>query len=80
MIDLLLSKAIVYNDKIELFLKYTDSPTEPIHPPDKKHNPDGTNDSDRVFLLTEYCYDYKRRVGKYTTIFETIKLTVSIYV
>ncbi|HBK01725.1 MAG TPA: hypothetical protein DDY77_01665, partial [Clostridiales bacterium] len=80
MIDLLLSKAIVYNDKIELFLKYTDSPTDPTNPLDKKRNPDGTNDSDRGFLLTEFYYDYERRVGKAAMIIKTIKLTVSIYV
>ena len=80
MTDLLISKILVYNDKVELIVKYADSPTEPTNAPSKTHNPDGTNDSERGFLLTEYCYDYKRRVGKSTTIFETIKLTVSIYV
>ena len=80
MIDLLLSKALVYSDKIELFLKYTDSPTKPTNSPDKKHNPDGTENSDRGFSLTEYYYDYERRVGKSATLFKTIKIAVSIYV
>lgn len=76
----MLNHSIVYNDRIELFIKCADSPTEPTNSPDKKYNPDRTDNSDRGFLLTKYYYDYKRRVGKSATIFEIIKLTVSLYV
>ena len=77
--NLTLSNVVAYSDRIELFLKYADSPTEPTNSPDKKYNHGGTDNSDRVFLLAKYYYDYKRRVGKSATIFEIIKLTVSLY-
>ena len=79
-IDLLISKIFVYNDKVELIVKYADSPTEPTNTPRKTHNPDGTSNSERGFLLTEFYYDYERRIGKSKNTFESIKLKVSLYV
>ncbi len=52
LVDLLANKIIVYTDKIELYLKYTDD--TPPTPPYNGDNPDGTNNSDRGFLLTEF--------------------------
>ena len=45
---------IVCNNKIGLFLKYTDD--TPITPLNNDDNPDGTNDSVRGFLLTEFVF------------------------
>lgn len=80
MIDLLISKIFVYNDKVELIVKYADSPTEPTNTPRKTHNPDEINDSERGFLLTELYYNYERHIGKSIDTFETIKIKVSLYV
>lgn len=60
LIDLLVSKVVIYNDKIELFLKYTDAPDEP--PKRGKHkaseNPE-RNISERGSFLGEYVYEYE---------------------
>lgn len=51
LVELLVEKIIVYMDKIEIFLKY---PGEPhTTPPHNDNNPDGTDNSDRGFLITE---------------------------
>ena len=63
LVELLINKIIVYNDKIELFLKYTDD--TPITPPYNDDNPDGTNDSDRGFLLTEFVTSCKIYTNSY---------------
>lgn len=62
--NLTLSNVVAYSDRIELFLKYADSPTEPTNSPDKKYNLGGTDNSNRGFLLAEFYYDYESRVGK----------------
>lgn len=51
-VELLVDKIIVYKDKIEIFLKYPGEP--PTTPPHNDNNPDGTDNSDRGFLITEF--------------------------
>ena len=41
-----------YMDKIEIFLKYHGEPH--TTPPHNDNNPDGTDNSDRGFLITEF--------------------------
>ena len=52
LVELLVDKIIVYKDKIEIFLKYPGEP--PTTPPHNDNNPDGTDNSDRGFLITEF--------------------------
>lgn len=61
LIDLLIKKIVVYQDKIEIFIKYTDSPFDDT--PNNDETPDGTTNSDREFLLTEYTTSYKMLLG-----------------
>ena len=51
-LELLVEKIIVYMDKIEIFLKYHGEPH--TTPPHNDNNPDGTDNSDRGFLITEF--------------------------
>lgn len=59
LIDLLVDKVVIFNDKIELYLKYTDTPDEP--PKRGKHkaseNPE-RNISERGSFLGEYVFEY----------------------
>ncbi len=52
LVELLVEKIIVYMDKIEIFLKYHGEPH--TTPPHNDNNPDGTDNSDRGFLITEF--------------------------
>lgn len=55
LVDLLLEKAVLGNDRLELYLKYPGKPTDnPYSPPDDNDNPDGTKNSDRGFLFYSY--------------------------
>lgn len=64
LIELVVDKIIVYNDKIEIFLKYPGEP--PTTPPNNDNNPDGTDSSDRGFLLTEFLASHPRSSEYYT--------------
>ena len=55
LVDLLLEKAVLGNNRLELHLKYPGKPTNnPDSPPDNNDNPDGTKNSDRGFLFYSY--------------------------
>ena len=56
LVELLVDKIIVYMDKIEIFLKYHGEPH--TTPPHNDNNPDGTDNSDRGFLITEFLTTY----------------------
>ena len=64
LVELLVDKIIVYKEKIEIFLKYPGEP--PATPPHNDNNPDGTDNSDRGFLITEFLTTYPTSSEYYT--------------
>lgn len=64
LVELLVDKIIVYKEKIEIFLKYPGEP--PTTPPHNDNNPDGTDNSDRGFLITEFLTTYPTSSEYYT--------------
>lgn len=60
LVDLLLEKAVLGNNRLELYLKYPGKPTNtPDSPPDNNDNPDGTKNSDRGFLFYSYKLSFR---------------------